>query len=127
MDEMIDKPDLRVIERGPGKSIMIEGELTEANAKEFEQRMSMLFADSDSEVTLSNREVTLELYGLDIDDGIALATAINSLRQLRARAARIILKGAPQMLCHNLYRVGLLDDGGAIELVDMRLDEPSGV
>ena len=120
MDEMIDKPDLQVIERGPGESVMIEGELTEANAKEFEQRMSLLVADS-------NSEVTLELYGLDIDDGVALATAINSLRQLRARAARIILKGAPQMLCHNLYRIGLLDNSGAIELVDMRLDEPSGV
>ena len=81
MDEMIDKPELRVIERGPGQSVVVEGELTEANAKEFEQRMSMLFADSDSEVTLSNREVTLELYGLDIDDGVALATTINSRRR----------------------------------------------
>jgi anti-anti-sigma regulatory factor len=101
------------------EAVIIEGELTEANAGEFERRMNELAQET-------RREITLDLYGLDIDDGIALVTVINSLRRLRAHDARITLKGAPQMLCHNLYRVGLLDDG-AIELIDMRLDEPSGI
>jgi anti-anti-sigma regulatory factor len=101
------------------EAVVIEGELTEANAGGFERRMDALSREA-------RRAITLDLYGLDIDDGIALATVISSLRRLRARAARLTLKGAPQMLCHNLYRVGLLDDG-AIELVDMRLDEPSGI
>lgn len=101
------------------EAVLIEGELTEANVGEFERRMNELGQEP-------LREITLDLYGLDIDDGIALVTVINSLRRLRAHAARVVLKGAPQMLGHNLYRVGLLDDG-AIELIDMRLDEPSGI
>ena len=98
--------------------VIIEGELTEANAEEFERRMNEL-------IQKPQREITLDLYGLDIDDGIALVTVINSLRRLRDQTARIVLKGAPQMLGHNLYRVGMLDDD-AITLIDMRLDEPSG-
>jgi anti-anti-sigma regulatory factor len=116
MNEAIDKPELRVIQRKPGEEAAIEGDLTEANAEEFERHIDALAPDARS-------EVTLDLYMLDIADGVALAAAINSLRRLRARSARIILKGAPQMLCHNLYRVGLLEDN-FIELIDMRLDEP---
>ncbi|HKP85362.1 MAG TPA: STAS domain-containing protein [Blastocatellia bacterium] len=112
------KPDLRVIERRPGGGIVIEGELTESNAEEFERQIKALTSEA-------RREITIDLYGLDIDDGVALATAINSLRLLRARAARIVLEGAPQMLGHNLYRVGLLGDD-RIELIDMRKDEPGG-
>ena len=113
------EPDFRVIERMAGEAVTVEGELTEANAEEFERRMNEIFQKS-------QREITIDLYGLDIDDGVALATFINSLRRLRARNTRLILKGAPQMLGHNLYRVGLLDDD-AITLIDMRLDEPSGI
>lgn len=101
------------------QAIVIEGELTEANAEEFERQMNELVREP-------GQKITLDLYGLDIEDGIALATVINSLRRLCARKARLTLKGAPQMLGHNLYRVGLLDDN-AIKLVDMRLDEPSGI
>ena len=97
------------------RAVIIEGELTEANAEEFERRMNEL-------IQKPQREITIDLYGLDIDDGVALATFIN---WLRACKARLILKGAPQMLGHNLYRVGLLDS--SITLIDMRLDEPSGI
>jgi anti-anti-sigma regulatory factor len=116
MSGAIDKPDFEVIEQIAGAVIIIEGELTEANAEEFERRMNEI-------VQKPQREITLDLYGLDLDDGIALATFIN---WLRARVARITLKGAPQMLGHNLYRVGLLDND-SIVLIDMRLDEPSGI
>ena len=113
------EPDFRVIERMAGEAIIIEGELTEANAEEFERRLGEL-------IQKPQREITLDLYGLDIEDGVALATFINSLRRLRARASRLVLKGAPQVLGHNLYRVGLLEQD-AITLIDMRMDEPSGI
>jgi anti-anti-sigma regulatory factor len=113
------KLELRVSEQSAGESIIIEGDLTHHNAAEFERRMAALNA-------ASGGIMMLDLSGLDIDDGVALVTAINSLRELRNRSAKIILKGAPQMLCHNLYRVGLLNEGGAVELIDMRLDEPTG-
>ncbi|HST21142.1 MAG TPA: STAS domain-containing protein [Blastocatellia bacterium] len=113
------EPDFRVIKRGASEAVTVEGELTEANAEEFERQMNELVREP-------GEKITLDLYGLDIEDGIALATFINSLRGLLALNARLVLKGAPQMLGHNLYRVGLLDSD-AITLIDMRLDEPSGI
>jgi anti-anti-sigma regulatory factor len=111
--------EFHVIASAGDEPVIIEGDLTHHNAAEFERLMRALNADS-------GRVIVLDLSGLDIDDGVALATAINSLRDLRDRSAKIILKGAPQMLGHNLYRLGLLDGGGAVELIDMRLDEPTG-
>jgi anti-anti-sigma factor len=111
--------ELRVIASHGDEPVIIEGDLNHHNAADFERRVRALSADSSS-------TIILDLSGLDIDDGVALATAINSLRELRNRSAKIILTGAPQMLGHNLYRLGLLDEGGAVKLVDMRLDEPAG-
>ncbi|HEX5734264.1 MAG TPA: STAS domain-containing protein [Blastocatellia bacterium] len=98
---------------------MVEGELCEATASELDA----LFETFASE---PSGAVTLDLSGLDIDDGAGLAAAINFLRRLRSRSSRLVLTGAPQMLCHNLYRVGMLEGNHPIELIDMRQDEPSG-
>jgi len=99
--------------------VMIAGDLSEANAVEFERQINALSIEI-------NSSITLNLHGLDIDDGVALATVVNAFRRLRARTSRLILIGAPQMLGHNLYRVGLLGADHGIELVDMRQDEPAG-
>src|ERR1044071_4890873 len=104
------EPDFRVIERMAGEAVIIEGELTEANAEEFERQMNELVREL-------GQQITLDLYGLDIDDGVALATFINSIRRLLACNTRLVLKGAPQMLGHNLYRVGLLDSSATSLLV----------
>lgn len=106
---------LQVVQR-PDGVITIEGDLTADNADQFARDLLALVADTSG-------EIRLDLHGLDIDDGAAIAVAVNALRQLSARAAKLVLIAAPQMLCHNLYRVGLLD--GRIELVDMREDEPA--
>jgi anti-anti-sigma regulatory factor len=113
------EPELRVIEQTAIGSVIVEGDLTCDNAAQFERQLRALSA-------ASGGSLILDLSGPDIDDGVALATAINSLRELRNRSAKIVLIGAPQMLGHNLYRVGLLDGSGAVELIDMRLDEPAG-
>jgi hypothetical protein len=105
------------------KRMSIEGDLTEANATEFEKRMHEFGAKAvGDEMT----ERILEMSRLDIEDGVALVTALNSLRQLRARSSALVVSGAPQILGHNLYRAGMLDGSAAVGLVDMRLDEPSG-
>ncbi len=68
--------------------------------------------------------VKLDLSRLDIEGGVAIAAAVNAIRALAACSKRVIISGAPQMLGHNLYRIGMLE--GAIEFVDIRLDEPLG-
>lgn len=115
-----DQADLQVIQLAASNSVMIAGDLSEANALEFERRINALkFAPGSSSITLN-------LHDLDIEDGMALATLVNAIRRLRARAMRLVLIGAPQMLGHNLYRVGLLGADRTIELVEMRQDEPAG-
>jgi anti-anti-sigma regulatory factor len=101
-----------------GSAILIEGDLTASNADEFAGCLLALNLDE-------RGEITLDLCGLDIDDGAAIAVAVNAIRQLCARASKLILIAAPQMLCHNLYRIGLLG-GHHIELINMREDEPAG-
>ena len=96
----------------------VAGDLREKNASSFLSQVRSLVLGSDGSVILDLRE-------LDIEDGVALAACINSLRELRARVHKLVLRCAPQMLGHNLYRTGMLDGPNAIELVDMRLDEPS--
>ena len=51
---------------------------------------------------------------------------VNALRALRRRCRRLVLVHAPQILAHNLYRVGMLDGEDAVELEAMREDEPYG-
>jgi len=113
------KLDVQVSQHADSQAVMIAGDLCEANAIEFERQIDALSLERHSAITLN-------LHGLDIDDGVALATVLNVIRRLRARVSRLILIGAPQMLGHNLYRVGLLCDDHGIELVDMRQDEPAG-
>ena len=106
--------------RDSGGATLVVGDLREQNASDFESRVRTLVVDPGG-------SLILDLRGLDIEDGVALATCINSLRELRARVNVLVLRGAPQMLGHNLYRTGMLEGPGAVEMVDMRLDEPSGV
>jgi anti-anti-sigma regulatory factor len=70
------------------------------------------------------QKLVLDLTQLDIESGEVLAELVDDLRQLRKAVASLTLAGAPQMLCHNLYRVGALDGALRIELVEMRQDEP---
>jgi anti-anti-sigma regulatory factor len=101
----------------PPDQVSFEGDLTAANAGEFARHLQSLDVETSG-------TIRLDLHGLDIDDGVAITIAVNALRQLSSRAAKLILIAAPQMLCHNLYRIGLLD-GDGIELIEMREDEPS--
>jgi len=113
-----DNPELH-FSRDSECAILVVGDLREQNASDFETRVRALAVDPGG-------SVTLDLGGLDIEDGVALATCINSLRELRARTSSLVLRGAPQMLGHNLYRTGMLEGPAAVVMVDMRRDEPSG-
>ena len=69
--------------------------------------------------------LTVELGALDIADGLAAVALVNIVRRI-ARERHVTLCEAPQLLGHNLYRVGALDAGGPIALRALRDDEPYG-
>jgi hypothetical protein len=102
-----------------GDLIIIEGELNLLNSEAFQQALESLNIEPDS-------TIAMDMFSFDVDDGVSVATAINALRDLLKRVKRVQLIGAPQILCHNIYRVGLLESNTAIELIDMREDEPYG-
>lgn len=66
----------------------------------------------------------LELSGLELADAMAVVVAVNAVRRL-VRGRRLVLIGAPQLLAHNLYRIGGLEDG-RLRLEATREDEPYG-
>ena len=119
MNASSDTSDLRFSSDSEGATLVV-GDLREQNASEFEFRLGELMVEPGA-------SVILDVHGLYIEDGVALATCINALRELRTRVSGLVLRGAPQMLGHNLYRIGMLEGPAAVDLVDMRLDEPSGV
>lgn len=98
---------------------VIEGDLDARSAPDLLTLLEQLAIDR-------QQTVTIDLNALDIEDGVAVATAISALRDLRARVAGLVLRAAPQLLGHNLYRVGALDGIKRIELIDLRNDEPYG-
>jgi hypothetical protein len=99
--------------------IIIEGELNHLNAEAFLRSVELLNIEQDS-------EIVIDMFGFDVEDGVSVATAVNALRDLLKHVSRLQLIGAPQIFCHNLYRVGLLGPNSVIELIDMREDEPYG-
>lgn len=97
-----------------GTRLSLGGELTASHGDVIEQSLSGL-------PTVS----TLDLTEFDIEDGVAATHAVNAVRLLRSRVSLLQIVGAPQVLAHNLYRTGLLAQGG-IELIAMREDEAYG-
>lgn len=94
--------------------LLLSGDLKYCNSRDLLQWLSTLSPIS-----------CVDLTDLDIEDGVAATRAVNAVRMLCAQVSVLCLKGAPQVLAHNLYRTGLLAEGG-IELVDMRQDEAYG-
>lgn len=81
-------------------------------------------ADWRAAVVLAGRDGTgpdIDLGELDLDEGIAVAEAVNAVRGLAALWGPVRLLEAPQMLAHTLYKVGAL--GPALQLIDPRSDE----
>lgn len=95
-------------------TLVISGELDESGIPEFAAEIAAL--------PLLPDPLRLELNGFDIAGGMAAVAAVNAVRLL-AHGRHLVLHGAPQLLAHNLYRVGELK-GGNLVLEAMREDEP---
>lgn len=69
---------------------------------------------------------TLELAGLEIPDADGIAVAIEVIRQLLLRTPFLTIAHAPHLLAHTLYRLGILEPGGRLSLLEPRQEEPYG-
>ena len=71
----------------------------------------------------SPARIELDLSGAEAGDGVGVAELVGLVRDALAAGRRIVLHAAPQVVAHNLYRVGLLTHPG-LSLRDTRQDEP---
>lgn len=97
-------------------ALIISGDLDASGITQFEAEIAAL--------PLLPDPLRLDLSGFDISDGLAAVAAVDAMRRL-ARGRRLVLQGAPQLLAHNLYRVGDLE-GGSVVLEATRQDEAYG-
>jgi anti-anti-sigma regulatory factor len=107
---------LNIRVRKEAGALVLAGELMADDASRLEQWFHLL--------ALFETPQRLELGELDIADGVAATHMLNIVRLLLNRCGQVTLVGSPQLLAHNLYRAGLLYEGCAITLLDMREDEP---
>lgn len=81
------------------------------------------------EVTLQNcwdsAYVKFMLSDADIDDGKTMAAFVALLKRALQNGAVLNLDGAPQLVAHNLYRIGFHPHQN-LYLTNMREDEPYG-
>ena len=98
--------------------LVISGELSGDHIAVFTQRLQ--------QQPVLDRELSIEMHEFDVLDGVATTAAVDAVRALLARCTRLVLIGAPQVLAHNLYRVGMLEQGSDLQLRDTREDEAYG-
>lgn len=96
--------------------IFFEGTLTAENMNGMDELQNK-FPDY--------KEIIFELEGLDIEDGPAMKKFTSFIRNLLDNGTRLTIFFAPQLLAHNLYRIGCLHHQN-LELRHTRMNEPYG-
>lgn len=71
----------------------------------------------------ANLALELDLEEMDLADAAAVAVLVDGTRDLLDHFDNVRLLRAPQMLAHNLYRVGMLREGGRLGLIAPRQEE----
>lgn len=99
--------------RSEGPFTVVEGEVEASSASAFASALASLGGDG---------PVQLELVDLELLDGVSVAEAVNAVRALARRRGPVLLRHAPQMLAHTLYKRGLLLQE-SLTLEDPRHDE----
>lgn len=74
-------------------------------------------------LTTGDATINLDFEDLELDDGSAVAEAVNALRALLEQAP-VVVHNAPQMLAHTLYKTGMLR-GQRLALETPREEEPT--
>jgi len=91
--------------------------------------------DSESAVSLyrwceglpvSDTPLECDLSDLEVVDSAGANAAIDVIRQLLQRSPHLFLRHAPHVLAHTLYRIGMLETGSDLTLLEPREEEPYG-
>jgi hypothetical protein len=70
------------------------------------------------------RDLALELLNFDAEDGIQTVRVITSIKGHLEAGYRVTLFHPPQLIAHNLYRIGILNH--PLLLINLtRMEEPS--
>jgi ABC-type transporter Mla MlaB component len=72
----------------------------------------------------SEGPLEIEMGGLDIEDGASMSFLASWIKRLLRRNTEVAVIGAPQLLIHNLYRIGYHPHAG-LHVREMRRDEPT--
>jgi len=111
------QPQLLIHRHRSASYISVGGNIDAENAEAF-----AIALKHDVRVLANGDErIQLDLNELELDDGSAVAEAVNAIRDL-LKLAPVLVSHAPQMLAHTLYKVGMLE-GGRLTLHEPRADE----
>ncbi len=81
-------------------------------------------ADEIEVILATKQDMDLDLAGLDIEEGISMVRVIHSIKQHLQSGFHLTLRQPPQMMAHNLYRIGLLNHP-LLHLESVRMEESS--
>ncbi len=101
-----------------GATLVIEGALSGEEARALDDALQA------AEDGAPSGPLRLDLDGLELTDGVAVAIAVTAIRGLLLRRGALTLVAPGQMLAHTLYRVGALEDG-RLKVENVQHEEPT--
>ena len=103
--------------RDDGVHARLEGELETASCTCLRNFWELRLA--------GHARIELDLSGAEVGDGQGVAELVGLVRDALQAGRTVVLRASPQIVAHNLYRVGLLTHPG-LTLHDTRQEEPYG-
>ena len=82
--------------------------------------VAALFLEELAGLGLMDAPITIDMRETQLRDQTLIGMLVDQIREAAARTGRVQLLEPPQVLAHNLYRVGALDGDATIQLVDPR-------
>ena len=110
-------PQLLIRGNLPYEPIRVGGSVDAAIAPVFAQ----VLTNDVRALSGGTSRIELDLDELELDDGSAVVEAVNALKEL-LQEADLVVRHAPQMLAHTLYKTGMLR-GGRLILESPRREE----
>lgn len=101
-----------------GERLVVEGNVPSGSGPAFCDALTQAARG----VIVAWGSLELDLFDLELTDGVVVAEVVTAIRSIMEWHSEVVLHGAPQMLAHTLYKVGMLEDG-SLTLENPREDE----